>query len=166
MIDSEKIKSILRDRGMTISELAEMISYSEAGLHKAFKNESIRYPAVRKIADALSVGMSDIMSEKGMSVSGIEDKHDIWIEASKVIIDLKNEIHKVSDRYEKDIEELGKKVDSYHPAQLELLSEVKEIKAANGEMSKRVDNLIDQVKNKDELIRSLLEMIKNLQGED
>ncbi|MDD4630611.1 MAG: helix-turn-helix transcriptional regulator [Proteiniphilum sp.] len=57
-----KIKAILKDKGLTIQELADMLGISRVGLSQQI-NGSPRLDSLQKIANALEVDLLDLFED-------------------------------------------------------------------------------------------------------
>jgi len=66
MINVEVIKTRAKLLRMPLSELAEKIGYSEAGLHQAFKHEKINFRAVNNISKVLGLAVEEFVTDLEM----------------------------------------------------------------------------------------------------
>jgi hypothetical protein len=66
MINVEVIKARAKLMRMPLSELAEKIGYSEAGMHAAFKHEKINYRAVNSISKVLGLALEEFVTDQEM----------------------------------------------------------------------------------------------------
>lgn len=55
MIDVEFIKSVAKEKKISLAELAEKIGYSEAGFHRACSNAKFKIDALQKISQVLEI---------------------------------------------------------------------------------------------------------------
>lgn len=55
MIDVEFIKSVAKEKKISLAELAERIGYSEAGFHRACSNAKFKIDALQKISLVLEI---------------------------------------------------------------------------------------------------------------
>lgn len=61
-LDTEKIKKILLEKGLTITELAEKIGVTYASTHRVISGKSFPRPGtLKKICDELKVKAKDII---------------------------------------------------------------------------------------------------------
>ncbi|NVO11693.1 MAG: helix-turn-helix transcriptional regulator [Bacteroidales bacterium] len=58
-----KIKELAESRKVTIKDLAIRVGYTEAGLHKAIRNKSIKVDSLENIAQILGVPISSFFDE-------------------------------------------------------------------------------------------------------
>lgn len=80
-----KIKAILKDKGLTIQELADMLGISRVGLSQQI-NGSPRLDSLQKIANALEVDLLDLFEderEKNASIKCPNCGTDITISVHK-----------------------------------------------------------------------------------
>ncbi|MDR2011384.1 MAG: helix-turn-helix domain-containing protein [Bacteroidales bacterium] len=101
----ENVKKIMKIKKISQKELAEMIDYSETGLHKSFKLEDIKLSTLLSIANALNVDPNLFFVDNGFDFETLDfetlaekDKKNnelerLIIEKDK-IIEEKNEIIK------------------------------------------------------------------------
>ena len=65
-----RIKELLKERGITISSLAEQIGTTQTSLSRALgENGNPTYETLSKIAKVLSVDMSELFKSNGLSIS-------------------------------------------------------------------------------------------------
>lgn len=65
-----RIKDLLKERGITISSLAEQIGTTQTSLSRALgENGNPTYETLSKIAKVLSVDMSELFKSNGLSIS-------------------------------------------------------------------------------------------------
>lgn len=65
-----RIKELLKERGITISSLAEQIGTTQTSLSRALgENGNPTYETLSKIAKVLNVDMSELFKNSGISLS-------------------------------------------------------------------------------------------------
>lgn len=63
-MDLKLIKSLVKEKDITIKELSQKIGMSERGLHKSIRNNSISAEYLEKIANYLDVSIGIFFGEK------------------------------------------------------------------------------------------------------
>lgn len=65
-----RIKELLKEKGITISNLAEQIGTTQTSLSRALgDNGNPTYETLNKIANVLNVGMSELFKSSGLSIT-------------------------------------------------------------------------------------------------
>ena len=59
----ERVKEILKDKGMTFTDLANVMNAPRSSLYKSVQTESIKYSTLQKIAAALNVEVVNLVTE-------------------------------------------------------------------------------------------------------
>lgn len=103
-MDYKLIKNKITKAGFTIKQVAELIELTEAGLHRAFSNDTLTVNKLEKIAEVLGISPRDFFPEIGYTTAlATEPNTDYKSEAEKTREDI--EIMKA------EIERLKKKVE-------------------------------------------------------
>ena len=65
-----RIKDLLKEKGVTLSALAEQIGMTQTSLSRALgENGNPTFDTLNKIANALNVGISDLFQSRGTSLT-------------------------------------------------------------------------------------------------
>lgn len=65
-----RVKELLKEKGITISNLAEQIGTTQTSLSRALgDNGNPTYETLNKIANVLNVGMSELFKSNGLSIT-------------------------------------------------------------------------------------------------
>jgi predicted transcriptional regulator len=59
----ERVKEILKDKGMTFTDLANVMNAPRSSLYKSVQSDSIKYSTLQKIAAALNVEVVNLVTE-------------------------------------------------------------------------------------------------------
>jgi len=121
---SEKIKLILYEKNISIKEFAEIIDMSEAGLHRAFKNDDFKISTLQKIAEKLNIevgyffGKSEIEEENISLKKFSKEMYNVMIDLfltfnekryneipDERISQITSEVNRINDFYKKNFKE-------------------------------------------------------------
>ncbi len=68
-----KIKEVIKEKGISQKELAKMIGMTEPGISNAINGSATR-ETIKKVADALKVDVKDLIVEEGLYAKYSTDK--------------------------------------------------------------------------------------------
>jgi hypothetical protein len=149
MIDVEAIKKRAKLLRIPLSELANRISYSEAGLHRAFLNEKMNLRAVLSIAQVLGMELSEIVTDEGMlkALDAIKapaqnQKDDVSLTMIKELLEHKTESMENTINF--------------------LIVQIEKKDLLIDKNNQIIEDLIKQLKDKDETHKGLFQFIKGM----
>ncbi len=72
-MDYEQIKTLCKQNNLSIKELSEKIGMSDAGLYRAFINNSLKVETLEKIANVLGVSAGNFFDNSGDALNNIKE---------------------------------------------------------------------------------------------
>ncbi|HNS17470.1 MAG TPA: helix-turn-helix transcriptional regulator [Bacteroidales bacterium] len=99
----EIIKSLAREKNITLKELAQAANITEVGLQKMINNRTMRVDVLEKICSRLNIDLNDLVSLPETDTSKKYDRSDI------IAMDKMNKTIAIyKQRYQEEIEYLKK----------------------------------------------------------